>query len=751
MKLRILLAACAFWTLFGPPVRPAAAQQPGQTLRAFRSDQEFAEYYRRMAREHRRRIERHPPPPPAPPPPPPVAVPMPEPVPGAPAPAPAPAAAPPAAGESITNVQHAGVDEGGIVKTHGDHLVILRRGRIFTVRFGGDALQPVAAVDAFGPGIDPRSSWYDELLVSDTLVAVIGYSYRRGGTEVGLFRIDAAGGLAHRGTYQLRSFDYYSPSNYASRLVNGKLVFYAPIDVDVDEEDPFASFPAVRRWGGADSTFRRTARATRVYRPAGPVSFEDEPVMHTVTVCDPAGTEMRCESTALLGPQASEFYVSPRAVYVWATQEPGWDAKEDAPSRSVLYRMPLDGTAPTGVRVTGAPDDQFSFLESGDGHLNVLVHDAALRGTNAAPQPLSLLRIPLASFGDGSRAAPVAAYRPLLVPERRGSFENRYVGSWLLYGTGNGVGGPRSAGGAAVFAVRWGARDSVVVLPVPHGVDRIEAMGTGAVVVGSDSRGDLHFSGVRLGTTAALADRYTRSSASQGETRSHGFFYRPDAEESGLLGLPIRGAGASGYDQLRHGSASVLFLRNRAFRFTELGDLAARSSNEDDGCRVSCVDWYGNARPIFLRGRIFALLGYELVEGAEAGGRIREVRRVSYAPRPAQMTGLWDYDETVGREGDRYRCRSQGTYRFTQEGATLGVTFEQTGQCTMDGRTIDNSGRGSGTGTVRGTAVSLNLSGCRPTAVLTGPDRMEGTFSCPVRLPDGQQVTANGRWTARRR
>ena len=35
--------------------------------------------------------------------------------------------------ESVTNMQTAGVDEGGIVKVHGDHLVILRRGRLFTV------------------------------------------------------------------------------------------------------------------------------------------------------------------------------------------------------------------------------------------------------------------------------------------------------------------------------------------------------------------------------------------------------------------------------------------------------------------------------------------------------------------------------------------------------------------------------------------------------------------------------------------
>ena len=91
--------------------------------------------------------------------------------------------------ESVTNVQHAGVDEGGIVKLHGDHLVVLRRGRLFTVKIGDGALRPVSAVDAFGPDIDPRDTWYDEMLVSENTIAVIGYSYERGGTEIGLFEI----------------------------------------------------------------------------------------------------------------------------------------------------------------------------------------------------------------------------------------------------------------------------------------------------------------------------------------------------------------------------------------------------------------------------------------------------------------------------------------------------------------------------------------------------------------------------------
>jgi len=48
-------------------------------------------------------------------------------------------------------------------------------------------------------------------------------------------------------------------------------------------------------------------------------------------------------------------------------------------------------------------------------------------------------------------------------------------------------------------------------------------------------------------------------------------------------------------------------------------------------------DWYGNARPLFVRGRIIALLGYELVEGNRQGESITEVRRVSFAPGRSQV------------------------------------------------------------------------------------------------------------------
>ena len=90
--------------------------------------------------------------------------------------------------------------------------------------------------------------------------------------------------------------------------------------------------------------------------------------------------------------------------------------------------------------------------------------------------------------------------------------------------------------------------------------------------------------------------------------------------------------GRAGYRHLFEESAAILFLRNEGLHFEEIGELGAQSEKAtDDACRASCVDWYGNSRPLFIRGRMFALLGYEIVEGNVADGRMNETRRISYA------------------------------------------------------------------------------------------------------------------------
>lgn len=501
--------------------------------------------------------------------------------------------------ESITNVQTEGVDEGDIVKAHGDYLVVLRRGRLFTVRIGGDALRPVSMVPAHGPDVDPSGTWYDEMLLGDGRVVVIGYSYARGGTEIGLFDLDAQGGLHYRATYQLRSNDYYSARNYASRLIGHKLVFYAPLHINAYRLDPRDFMPALRRWHAASTPadFKRILPATRIHRTGAELDLDDGVALHTVSTCDLAARPMQCESTAVLGPPGHVFYVSGDAVYVWTTPRQRRDSsRRDASS---VFRIPLDGSAPGGLQASGSPIDQMSFLQR-DGHLNVLVgSDADGEGMWAADGragSLALLRLPLSAFGDGSGTARPADYRALPGPDNDHSVQNRFIGDWLVYGAGQGwryVPAPQAA-----YAVRY-AGGTPQRIALGHGVERIDALGRDAVLVGSRD-GDLHFTGVRLGEAAHPASVFVQRDAAQGDQRTHGFFYKPDpnAVDAGTIGLPIVRGDAS---------AAVLYLRNQALRLSRHGTLEASSRHRrDDGCVASCVDWYGNARPIFLTGRMFA-------------------------------------------------------------------------------------------------------------------------------------------------
>src|SRR5215216_4719692 len=246
----------------------ASGIQVKKTMKPFKSEQELVRYFRTLTKKQRDRARM-------------------EAKTSNAATLPAPAAtmetsAAKPAREAVTNTQHADVDEGGIVKVHGDHLVVLRRGRLFTVAVGDGALKPVSAVDAYAPEIDPGSTWYDEMLVSENTVVVIGYSYQRGGTEVGLFDITDDGQLSYRSTYHLRSNDYYSSRNYASRLVGNKLIFYTPLYLNPWHGNPYDALPAVRKWhkDAKQDEFRRIVPATRVYRPQADFPIDYAVALH---------------------------------------------------------------------------------------------------------------------------------------------------------------------------------------------------------------------------------------------------------------------------------------------------------------------------------------------------------------------------------------------------------------------------------------------------------------------------------------
>ena len=244
-----------------------------------------------------------------------------------------------------------------------------------------------------------------------------------------------------------------------------------------------------------------------------------------------------------------------------------------------------------------------------------------------------------ADLGDGSRELPRSRYRLLPDPPGRSwSFHNRFAGDHLLYA--GGTYGDAAAGSKLFVApIRGGP---VEQLTVPHSVSRLDLLGSDAIAIGESGRG-LGFSTVELAAgRPRLGDYYLLPDAAEGETRSHAFFFSADPDTpdgaSGTLGLPVARRADPKLARFFGSSAAMLFLRRDSRRLSQAGEIEARTEGvADDDCQASCVDWYGNARPIFLGGRIFALLGYELVEGELGGGRIREVGRISFAPQPRRQ------------------------------------------------------------------------------------------------------------------
>ena len=618
-----------------------AATRPAGALRQIRSDAEFTTLLRRL----RAWQQQNPPPPPPPPPPP--APPPPPPPPGTMAQASAPAVD----GDSITNVQEAGVDEGGIVKVRGDILVILRRGRLFTVSTANGGMRPVDQIAASPPGVAPprnswQADWYDEMLVSGDWVVVVGYSYSRGGTEINRFRLSPDGRLTFVDAHQLRSNDYYNAENYASRLIGNRLIFYTPLFLRYD--NPTGSLPGIKRWNGdaADRNFRPIMQPRQIYVSQAMLGNPDGVIstLHSVTTCDLTAAELNCTATGVLGPMSRTFYVSGSGVYLWLgsfnqEQTRRW------PFNRYLFRLPFGNERPSAIGARGDVRNQFAFREDpAEGVLNVLVQANQYGGEMWMPQApagtIALMRVPLADFGDGSREVRQRFYRFLPNPNNGQIAENRYVGNHLIYGLTTPYGAPAEVRPAAIAAHL--TQPVATPIPLRHAVTRIEAMGSDAVVIGSGERGSLGFTALNLSAPEArIADFYAMPAASEGESRSQAFFYSPDPSTpdgtSGVLGLPIARPIDGRYYGIAHGAAAMMFLRRRQRQFSPAGTLDAQVAGlVDDGCVASCVDWYGNARPIFLRGRTFALLGYELVEGRLGeSGAIRETGRINFAPRAA--------------------------------------------------------------------------------------------------------------------
>lgn len=516
-----------------------------------------------------------------------------------------------------------GVDEGGVVKALGDYLLVLRGERLFAVDTRGGMLSLADVINLYEPGLAPEGAAYDEMLVVEDTVVLVGRSQRRAERDVGLFGLDGGGRLRHRASYQLRSDLNSLVLDHTSRAVDGQLVFYEPLGLPNDGALADA-LPGLRRWRGGDreaDPFEPIAAVASVYRSAATMGPRDV-TLHAVTTCEIEGAEMSCQATVAFGPWSDAVHVSRTAVYAWFAPRSGSAGDSAAPT---LYRVPLDGSPPASLAVRDRPADLAAFDER-DGHLDVLVTGEWRYDPEPPRADLSLLRVPLADLHGGTRRAPESWYRRL--PDRAPGV-SRFVGRHLLQGA------HESDASGRTWPLRVIDRETGAsrTLALPHPAEQIEPMGDAAAVIGW-ADGGLHVTALRLSPRPSVAGEYVLAGAPRTyPRRSYELFYRRDGDERGVVGLPIRQAGDSPTTSPGEGSASVAFLENRQLALSPLGtldssDLEREPSEERPRSRL---DWYDNAQPVFSRGRVFALLGDEMIEGVLERGRLREVQRLDLA------------------------------------------------------------------------------------------------------------------------
>lgn len=550
---------------------------------------------------------------------------------------------------SITNNQERSVDEGDIVKHYGRFLIVLQDGRLYSIDTGSQRGE-LRLVDRINLYESPDADvWYDEMLIHGNRLVVTGFNYGDGFTEISVLSIDPGGKLALTARFDIESDDYYSESNYASRLVRGRLVLYTPLYFHGSEP---LQIPGVRRWlpetGYSDWT--PLLDITDVYKPIQDTLF---PVIHVVSLCSLAASGgMNCDSRGVVGPDNAELYVSARNAYLWVASdyldwvtgrrwpsecEASVDPDRHEPRQAAAFQMPIDNEDVRAVQTIGIPQDQFAFAEQDGQLLALLVREPADCYLNDS-SPMILAKIPLKDFSrtpgrlDGSSMFG-------LPPLSQQGHTNRFTRKYVAYAGTQGYWSStdlREAAELVVVPIADPARARL--LHPPHSIERLEVIGRNLVGFGVSGTSDLGVSTLELRSTQPrIASTRVLTDLRETEGRSHAFNSVVSEEGSGSFGLPTvyRSKFATRFELP---SDVQFFTMDPSLAITPLGELSGVDYAElgEYECVVSCDDWYGNARPIFIDDRIFALTGAELIEGEIHDGVIVETARLRMTTEPVR-------------------------------------------------------------------------------------------------------------------
>ena len=515
-----------------------------------------------------------------------------------------------------------GQGEGGKVKLHRDHLVLLHRGRLFTVSLRDGDLREVSSVAALAPGINPDDATQDQLFVSGDKAVITGFNNRHG-IELTVFDISREGDLRYHSAYHIRSKrEFYYKADYLARLSSGRLNVYTETDLPADIGSIALALPALRKWAAdtLQTAFQPIATPASIYRSARPLLPADPPVIHALTSCDVSAADLACRASAVVGTSSYPTYDSQNAIYAWSSEA---SPAGGAFGRHIVIRLPFDGSRPSGLEVKGAAIGRDAFFES-DGYLSVLLRQGVSTADDEAlsklPSRIKLLRVPVSAFSRQVPAASSASYKTVASTAQvvtGPTYANGFV-EFAFSST------PGDFQGGSVLTTVSLTRPGVTRDRLPHLIGRLDALTSGSIAVSSPGE-DIHFTSLQPVVTGS----YTMRGQAGATQEATGMSFSVAGSTSGVVAFVVRSDNTTVFDELSDGVASVVFLKVTSRGFDPVGRLDAKLPTiVDDGCKSTCVDWYHNAKAVFVGDRILVVFGYELVEAALIDGKIVETRRI---------------------------------------------------------------------------------------------------------------------------
>lgn len=523
------------------------------------------------------------------------------------------------------------VDNAGrLWQRRGSQLLLLQRNRLFSLDLGDAAnprLELLASVSAHPPG-GPETLRYEELLVRGEQVILVGYDFEAQALTLTLFRCDAAGQWSHRASYQLRAFAYRPPRVALSRLLDRFLVLYVPVHLVGGENagDLIESLPVLGELKeGKVSGWRNLIKRGDIRRP---VMGSLDPVLHTMLRCDLESEDFKCESRTLLAPATKLAYASRTALYFLSDPAEAGSyscAEPKSYPYTQLYRFPIDDAEPGVVALEGLPADSFAVHEEANRVYALLRRRAPSASCPAAAQEYEarLARIPLDSFSLKPNALGEMGY-DLLNESAPEALTSRFVEGSLLFAAQT----PDAASPLQSYPYPEGGM--LRALPNESVVEALLPFAGRALLVG---RNDATLQAALWPLDAAAASsKVDLPLAEYDDAPVFAWANRAAAMPEGLAlaGLAL----LRPEDQVpEQGSAEVRWLGARGGELELLATTRAMPTFAQDSCGPHCFPWFANLRVFFDDGRIFATLGYEVVELALQGDDLVELRRLAL---PAQ-------------------------------------------------------------------------------------------------------------------